>query len=80
MKGVSKVDELFKLLVGTRGSADTILSVAEQEVGDSASGTAEKGLFHISYEEAGISWLMQVSMATPLVCGKWEELKEKLLK
>eukprot|EP00061_Rhincodon_typus_P017091 g45635.t1 len=44
VKGVSKVDELLKLLVGAQGSADTVINVAEEEVGDSASVAAEKGL------------------------------------
>eukprot|EP00061_Rhincodon_typus_P006708 g27649.t1 len=48
---VSKVNELFKLLVGARSSADTVIDVAEEEVGGhNASVTAEKGLFHESYE------------------------------
>eukprot|EP00061_Rhincodon_typus_P004798 g23453.t1 len=32
MKGVGKVDELFKLLMGVRGSADTIINVMGEEV------------------------------------------------
>eukprot|EP00061_Rhincodon_typus_P018218 g47307.t1 len=51
LKGVCKVDELFKLLMGARGSTDTVIDVAEEEVGDRAGVAAEKGLFHISYEE-----------------------------
>eukprot|EP00061_Rhincodon_typus_P008640 g31432.t1 len=31
VKGVGKVDELVKLLVGARGSADTVIDVAEEE-------------------------------------------------
>eukprot|EP00061_Rhincodon_typus_P013956 g40669.t1 len=31
VKDVSKVDELFKLLMGARGGADTIIDVAEEE-------------------------------------------------
>eukprot|EP00061_Rhincodon_typus_P005911 g25997.t1 len=62
LTGVSKVNELFKLLVGARGGVNTVINVAEEE-----------GLFHISYEEA---W----PMATPLICWKWEELKEKLFR
>eukprot|EP00061_Rhincodon_typus_P007869 g29977.t1 len=30
-KGVSKVDELFKLIMGAQGSADTAIDVAEEE-------------------------------------------------
>eukprot|EP00061_Rhincodon_typus_P013303 g39596.t1 len=32
VKGVSKVDELFKLFVGARGSANAVIDVAEEEV------------------------------------------------
>eukprot|EP00061_Rhincodon_typus_P010708 g35211.t1 len=31
VKGVSKVDELFKLPVGAQGSADTVINLAEEE-------------------------------------------------
>eukprot|EP00061_Rhincodon_typus_P004354 g22374.t1 len=41
VEGVSKVDELFKLLVRAQGGADTVIDVAEEEVGDSASVAAE---------------------------------------
>eukprot|EP00061_Rhincodon_typus_P006649 g27511.t1 len=34
VKGISKVDEQFKLLVGAQGSADTVIDVTEEEVGD----------------------------------------------
>eukprot|EP00061_Rhincodon_typus_P011016 g35714.t1 len=71
---------IFKLLVGVQGSADTVINVVEEEVGFRASVAAEEGLFHVSYEEAGIAWAYAVSMATPLVCRKWKELKEKLLR
>eukprot|EP00061_Rhincodon_typus_P003684 g20710.t1 len=56
VKCVGKADDLFKLLMGPRGSTDIVIDVAEEEVGDSASVTAEKGLFHVPYEEAGIAW------------------------
>eukprot|EP00061_Rhincodon_typus_P006981 g28189.t1 len=48
VKGVTKVNELSKLLVGSRGSIDTAIDVAEEEM-DSASVSAEKGLFHCTY-------------------------------
>eukprot|EP00061_Rhincodon_typus_P008924 g31979.t1 len=32
VKGVNKVDELFKLLMGAQGSADTVINVAEEEI------------------------------------------------
>eukprot|EP00061_Rhincodon_typus_P011185 g36020.t1 len=32
VRGVSKVDELFNLLMGARGSANTVINVAEEEV------------------------------------------------
>eukprot|EP00061_Rhincodon_typus_P003259 g19653.t1 len=47
VRSVSKVDELFKFLVGIQGSAYTVIDVAEEEVGNSASVTAEEDLFHI---------------------------------
>eukprot|EP00061_Rhincodon_typus_P003608 g20509.t1 len=50
--GVSKVDELFELLVGAGGGADTVIVITEEEVGDGASVAAEEGLFHVSYKEA----------------------------
>eukprot|EP00061_Rhincodon_typus_P014258 g41174.t1 len=75
-----KVDGLFKLLVGAQGSTDTVIKVAEDEVGYGASVIVEKGLFHVTYKEAGIARTMQVPVATPLVCRKWEELKEKLVR
>eukprot|EP00061_Rhincodon_typus_P013296 g39585.t1 len=76
VKGVGKVDELFKL-IGARGSADTVISVAEEEVRDDASVTAEEGLFHISYKRQ--AWLgpKGMAMSTPLVCREWEELRVK---
>eukprot|EP00061_Rhincodon_typus_P001178 g13955.t1 len=46
VEDVSKVDELFKLLVGARGCADTVINITEEEVGDGASVAAEEGLFH----------------------------------
>eukprot|EP00061_Rhincodon_typus_P007078 g28383.t1 len=54
-RGVSKVDELFKLLMGAQGSADTIINVMEDKMRDGAGVPVEKGLFQISYEEAGIA-------------------------
>eukprot|EP00061_Rhincodon_typus_P000751 g12650.t1 len=51
VEGVREVDELFKLLVGARGSADTVVDVTEEEVGDRASVASEKGLFYVSYKE-----------------------------
>eukprot|EP00061_Rhincodon_typus_P002281 g17073.t1 len=56
VEGVSKVDELFEIPVGARGDADTVIDVTEEKVGDRASVTVEEGLFHVSYEEAGIAW------------------------
>eukprot|EP00061_Rhincodon_typus_P006221 g26623.t1 len=56
VKAIGKVDELFKLLVGARGSANTVINVAEEEVGDRATVAVEEGLFHVPYEEAGIAW------------------------
>eukprot|EP00061_Rhincodon_typus_P002766 g18405.t1 len=56
VEGVSKVDELFELLMGTRGIADTVIDIMEKEVGNGASVAAEQGLFHVSYKEAGIAW------------------------
>eukprot|EP00061_Rhincodon_typus_P003446 g20092.t1 len=52
VKGVSKIDELSKLLMGVRGRAKTVIDVTEKEVGDSASVAAEEGLFHVPYKEA----------------------------
>eukprot|EP00061_Rhincodon_typus_P006067 g26306.t1 len=36
MKDVGEVDELFVLLVGARGSTDTVINVAEEEMRDGA--------------------------------------------
>eukprot|EP00061_Rhincodon_typus_P003877 g21198.t1 len=60
VKGVSKVDELFELLVGAQGGTDTVIDVTEEEVGDGASVASEEGLFHVTYKEAGISWAYAV--------------------
>eukprot|EP00061_Rhincodon_typus_P001598 g15243.t1 len=57
VEGVNEVDELLKLLVRARGSADTVIDVTEEEVGFRASVASEEGLFHVSYEEAGIAWV-----------------------
>eukprot|EP00061_Rhincodon_typus_P002957 g18911.t1 len=81
VKGVSKVDELFKLLMVARGSADSVIDVAEEELmGDNVSVAAEEGLFHISYEEACIAWVYAGAHGHHLVCRKWEELKETLFR
>eukprot|EP00061_Rhincodon_typus_P001252 g14176.t1 len=56
VKDVSEVDELFELLMGARGGADTVIDVTEEEVGDRTSIALEEGLFHVSYKEAGIAW------------------------
>eukprot|EP00061_Rhincodon_typus_P000509 g11926.t1 len=80
VEDVSEVDELFEVLMGAQGGADTVIDIMEEEVGNRASVASEEGLLHISYEEAGIVEPMQVLMATPFVCKKWEELKEKLLR
>eukprot|EP00061_Rhincodon_typus_P002239 g16967.t1 len=77
VEGVSEVGELFELLVGARGGADTAIDVTEEEVGNRASVASEEALFHISYKEAGIAWVHAVPMVTPFVCRKWEVLKDK---
>eukprot|EP00061_Rhincodon_typus_P009658 g33317.t1 len=72
------LSDMKSLLWALSGSPDTVINVAEEEVKNGAGVTAEEGLFHISYEEAGIP--VQVPLATPLACRNWEELKEKLFR
>eukprot|EP00061_Rhincodon_typus_P018476 g47656.t1 len=79
VKDVVEVDELFKLLVGARGGADTVINVAEEEVGDGASVALEEGLFHVSYKEAGIAWAHTSAHSHPSGLQEVEGVKGKIV-
>eukprot|EP00061_Rhincodon_typus_P008614 g31375.t1 len=70
VKAVSKVDELFKLLMGARGSADTVINVVEEKGRNGASVTAEEELLHVSYEETSIAQTHASARSHPFSLGQ----------